>query len=145
MLPPIRLDSNSDAPLYRQLYDQLRLHIQSGRISKGDRLPATRELAGLLGLNRATVAAAYELLENEGLMKGHVGRGSFVEGDSSPQPRTSWTGLSPAAEPLPHLSMSADGISFASSRPAGDLFPMDEFRATCEEVIRGRDSASILQ
>jgi 2-aminoadipate transaminase len=41
--------------------------------------------------------------------------------------------------------MSADGISFASSRPAGDLFPMDEFRATCEEVIRGRDAASILQ
>jgi 2-aminoadipate transaminase len=145
MLPPIRLDSNSDAPLYRQLYDQLRSHIHSGRIGKGQRLPATRELAGLLGLNRATVAAAYELLENEGLMKGHVGRGSFVEGEAQPQPRTSWTGLSPASEPLPHLSLSADGISFASSRPAGDLFPMDEFRATCEEVIRGRDADSILQ
>lgn len=145
MLPPIRLEASSDVPLYRQLYDQLRLHIQSGRISRGERLPATRELAGLLGLNRATVAAAYELLENEGLMKGHVGRGSFVEGEPLPQPRAAWTDLHPSTESLPHLSMPADGISFASSRPAGELFPMEEFRATCEEVIQGRDAASILQ
>ncbi|MBL8174489.1 MAG: PLP-dependent aminotransferase family protein [Bryobacterales bacterium] len=145
MLPPIRLEASSDAPLYRQLYDQLRSHIQSGRIARGERLPATRELAGLLGLNRATVAAAYELLENEGLMKGHVGRGSFVEGDPGPQARSTWTGISPATESLPQLSMPLEGISFASSRPAGELFPMEEFRATCEEVIRGRDAASILQ
>ncbi|MBS1824830.1 MAG: PLP-dependent aminotransferase family protein [Acidobacteria bacterium] len=145
MLPPIRLEASSDVPLYRQLYDQLRLHIQSGRISRGERLPATRELAGLLGLNRATVAAAYELLENEGLMKGHVGRGSFVEGEPLPQPRAAWTDLHPSTESLPHLSMPADGISFASSRPAGELFPMEEFRATCEEVIHSRDAASILQ
>ncbi|MFN7938303.1 MAG: PLP-dependent aminotransferase family protein [Bryobacteraceae bacterium] len=145
MLPPIRLEASSDVPLYRQLYDQLRLHIQSGRISRGERLPATRELAGLLGLNRATVASAYELLENEGLMKGHVGRGSFVEGEPLPQPRAAWTDLHPSTESLPHLSMPADGISFASSRPAGELFPMEEFRATCEEVIHGRDAASILQ
>ncbi len=145
MLPPIRLEASSDAPLYRQLYDQLRVHIQSGRIAKGDRLPATRELAGLLGLNRATVAAAYELLENEGLMKGHVGRGSFVEGEAPAPLRATWTELSSPAEPLPHLSMSVDGISFASSRPAGELFPMEEFRATCEEVIRGPEAGAILQ
>jgi len=145
MLPPIRLEASSDAPLYRQLYDQLRSHIQSGRITRGERLPATRELAGLLGLNRATVAAAYELLENEGLMKGHVGRGSFVEGDPQLPARSTWTDLASPTESLPHLSMPAEGISFASSRPAGELFPMEEFRITCEEVIRGRDAASILQ
>jgi DNA-binding transcriptional regulator YhcF (GntR family) len=80
MLPPISLDVSLEVPLYRQLFEKLKDHIQAGRLSKGERLPATRELAGMLGLNRATVSAAYELLENEGLMKGHVGRGSFVGG-----------------------------------------------------------------
>jgi len=37
-------------------------------------------LAGLLGLNRTTVSAAYEILETEGLIAGQVGRGSFVTG-----------------------------------------------------------------
>lgn len=145
MLPSIHLEPNSDAPLYRQLYDQLRGHIQSGRIAKGDRLPATRELAGTLGVNRATVAAAYELLENDGLMKGHVGRGSFVEGDAQPQSRTAWMDLPTPAEALPQLTLTPGGISFASSRPAGELFPMDEFRATCDEVIHSPEASSILQ
>jgi DNA-binding transcriptional MocR family regulator len=36
-------------------------------------------------------------------------------------------------------------ISFSSSRPAESLFPLDEFRATCDEVIRSADAPSILQ
>ena len=145
MLPPIQLESNSELPLYRQLYDQLRSHIQAGRLAKGERLPATRELAGTLGLNRATVAAAYGLLETDGLMKGHVGRGSFVEGGTELPTQGPWSGLAPLTEALPHLSLSASGISFASSRPATDLFPMDEFRASCQEMINGTEAESILQ
>src|SRR5512140_2645099 len=72
------LNSNSEAPLYRQLYEQIAQKIRSGNLARGERLPATRELAGLLGLNRTTVSAAYELLEAEGLISGQVGRGSFV-------------------------------------------------------------------
>ena len=71
---------DAETPLYRQLYEQLALRIRSGDLAKGERLPATRELAGLLGLNRTTVSAAYEMLESEGLISGQVGRGSFVTG-----------------------------------------------------------------
>ena len=53
-------------------------------LTRGERLPATRELAGLLGLNRTTVSAAYEMLETEGLIAGQVGRGSFVTGGGGP-------------------------------------------------------------
>jgi 2-aminoadipate transaminase len=146
MLPPISLDVSLEVPLYRQLFEQLKDHIQSGRLSKGERLPATRELAGMLGLNRATVSSAYELLENEGLMKGHVGRGSFVGGPVTSS-RIPWSqmGEPAAGSDLPSLSLSAEGISFASSRPAEDLFPLDDFRVTCEEVICGVEAASILQ
>ncbi len=77
---PIRpqLDATLEIPLYRQLADYIQHLIISGRLAKGDKLPATRELAGSLDLNRATVSAAYAVLEEAGLIEGHVGRGSFV-------------------------------------------------------------------
>ncbi len=137
MLPQFQLDSASDTPLYRQLFERLRDLIQSGQMARGERLPATRELAGSLGLNRATVAAAYELLENEGLLKGHVGRGTFVAGSAVE------TQL--GNEPTPVLSLSENGISFASSRPAVDLFPIEDFQRTAEEVIHSAAIRTILQ
>src|SRR5215472_8778093 len=77
------LAPDSEVPLYRQLYQQIAARIRSGELAAGRRLPATRELAGLLGLNRTTVSAAYEILESEGLIAGQVGRGSFVTGTST--------------------------------------------------------------
>src|ERR1017187_8949787 len=73
-----KLDHQAESPLYRQLFGQIAQQIRSGQLARGERLPATRELAGLLGLNRTTVSAAYEMLETEGLISGQVGRGSFV-------------------------------------------------------------------
>ena len=60
-----RLSVPSPSPLYRQLYEHIALRIRSGELARGERLPATRELAGLLGLNRTTVSAAYDVLETE--------------------------------------------------------------------------------
>src|SRR5437879_8670508 len=80
MLPKPQLNPASEVPLYHQLYRHFTELIQSGSLARGERLPATRELAGLLGLNRTTVSAAYEILESEGLIAGQVGRGSFVTG-----------------------------------------------------------------
>jgi DNA-binding transcriptional regulator YhcF (GntR family) len=48
------MDHDAEAPLYRQLYEQFATKIRSGELARGERLPATRELAGLLGLNRTT-------------------------------------------------------------------------------------------
>src|SRR5687768_826473 len=79
-----QIDPASQVPLYKQLTDHIRASIISGRIAENERLPPTRELAGLLGLNRATVAAAYQALETEGYLKGHVGRGSFVQRGAAP-------------------------------------------------------------
>ena len=84
MLAQVKLDPESGVPLYRQLADVVSRLIDRGSMRIGDRLPPTRELAGQLGLNRTTVSAAYAWLENEGLIRGHVGRGSFVA--KAPQP-----------------------------------------------------------
>ncbi len=131
-----RLDPAADAPLYRQLSEHIRSAIVSGELAAGARLPATRELAGQLGLNRTTVSAAYALLESEGLITGHVGRGSFVA------KRPAGCGGIPA-EPETHTSSGL--ISFSASRPSEALFPLAEFRETCTEVIMGPAAASILQ
>lgn len=143
MLPPIQLDERSEVPIYRQLYEQIRTAIVSGALPDGERLPATRELAGVLGLNRTTVSAAYDLLIEAGLISGHVGRGSFVTHKSGGT-RFKWADFltpGPAASPfVPDAK-----ISFVASRPSETLFPLEDFRRTCDEVISGSEAANILQ
>ena len=55
------LDTKSGHALYRQVYVWIRDGIDRGALAVGDRIPATRELSGLIGLNRTTISAAYEL------------------------------------------------------------------------------------
>ena len=45
----------------------------------------------------------------------------------------------------PGVGRSAEGISFVMSRPSRDLFPLDEFRASCAAVLARPDLADILQ
>jgi 2-aminoadipate transaminase len=143
------MDPNAEAPLYRQLYEQFAVKIRSGELARGERLPATRELAGLLGLNRTTVSAAYEILEAEGLIAGHVGRGSFVTGGgATADGGVDWnallerggTGASAAAG-----GSDRDLVSFVVSRPSSALFPLDDFRASCEAVLSRANLVDILQ
>ena len=145
MLPILPLDSDSNSPLYRQLYLKIKQLIDTNRLVKGDRLPATRELAGQLGLNRTTVSAAYELLESEGLISGHVGRGSFVAGTPAKRTQLNWDGLLPPAASSPAAPASTPLASFSSSRPSELLFPLEEFRSSCEEVIQGSEAQTVLQ
>ncbi len=143
---PPRLDADSTEPLYRQLGGWLRGQIASGRLRRGERLPATRDLAERLHLNRATIASAYALLEAEGLLAGHVGKGSFVAGvPGEPAPRDGgWGAIARPASPAQAAAPGA-AIRFDSSRPSEDLFPLDEFRATCAEVLAGAGAGEVLQ
>ncbi len=129
--PP--LDTKSGQPLYRQLYVWLKDSIDRGVLKVGERLPSTREVAGLSGLNRTTISAAFELLENDGLIKSVVGKGTYV----APRP-------SKLARPEidPHAEAE---ISFQSSRPSKLLFPLEAFRETCQEVLAAREAIDILQ
>ncbi len=146
MFPAPDIDLQSDVPIYRQVFQQLKDSINTGRLPKGSRLPATRELAGLLGLNRTTISAAYELLEAEGLISGQVGRGSFVTGAADHTAGIDWKSLLLPSSSGPAIAQPAgELISFASSRPPEALFPMDDFRRSCEELIQSSEIASILQ
>src|ERR1700722_19360969 len=142
---PIQLQPESHVPLYVQLRDQFRALVHSGELRTGDRIPASRELAGNLGVHRTTVANAYAELESEGLIRGHVGRGTFICGSAqatpfSPPPRTNaqtnrnggamrWEALfadERGDESLIRLmpDIPAGAIAFTHARPSPELFPL---------------------
>ncbi|MDX6271999.1 MAG: 2-aminoadipate transaminase, partial [Acidobacteriota bacterium] len=64
--------------LYVQLVEALESAIEREDLTAGERLPSERALAGQLKLSRTTVAGAYRELEARGLLRSHVGRGTFV-------------------------------------------------------------------
>ena len=77
-LPNLTLKRGNGANLYGQLVDGLERAIQAGELKDGERLPSERQLAAQLGLSRTTVVSSYRELESRGLVRSHVGRGTFV-------------------------------------------------------------------
>ncbi|HUQ47068.1 MAG TPA: GntR family transcriptional regulator [Gemmatimonadaceae bacterium] len=64
----ILVDPNNGVPVYRQVADQIRFQIATGRAATGDEIPSTRALSLRLGINPMTVSKAYGILEEEGLV-----------------------------------------------------------------------------
>jgi len=143
-------------PLARQIQLHLERLIGQGLLGPGVKLPATRELARELRVNRATVAAAYEELVAAGWARAHVGQGTFVAeqvpervaAPAAPAPRVEWAGLlSKRAQVIgadarrrqaySQMTRPAPGvISFAGGMPDSALFPTDGFRRVLNAVIR---------
>jgi GntR family transcriptional regulator/MocR family aminotransferase len=72
------LETDTDRGTTEALFTQLREGILAGRFQPGDRLPASRELAGRLGISRHTVTTVYGRLVAEGFLEGRAGGGTFV-------------------------------------------------------------------
>ena len=79
-----KLDSKSGVPIYRQIMDQVRHGIASGRLRPGEQLPTVRALAVELAVNPNTVIKAYSLLEQQGVLTTEQGSGTFVSEASKP-------------------------------------------------------------
>src|SRR5690349_16195328 len=75
---PVAADRAGPEPLTSQIAGQLRDALADGRLATGERLPSTRTLAGLLGVSRTVVTAAYAQLFAEGWVEGRHGSGTFV-------------------------------------------------------------------
>lgn len=75
---PININSISGVPLHRQIYEEVRRGILSGRLAKGKRVPSTREMAKQVGVARATVTMAYDYLLGEGYFEAYPGSGTYV-------------------------------------------------------------------
>jgi 2-aminoadipate transaminase len=159
---PLHLQPESHIPLYIQLRDQLRSLVHAGDLRPGDRIPASRELAQVLRVHRTTVANAYAELESEGLIQGHVGRGTFIRNNGNglkitpPAPPAlnghsnglRWELLfadERSEEILTRLTASAplNTLSFVMARPAEEFFPVEELLSCAQAALR-REGQDIL-
>jgi len=145
----VRLDRESDVPLYQQIRTKLREMILSGLLPPGSRLPPSRELARQLGVNRSTVVNAYRALWSEGLVEGRAGGGTVIarpqdgRSRSVPQPvPLLWEELFTERVPPPgHWTDQAmpkvegDVIRFDWGSPPPDLFPLETMREVATQVL----------
>ena len=74
----ITLELGSSTPIYVQIVDQVREQLAAGRIKPGDQLPTVRRLASELRVNFNTIARAYRLLDDAGLISTQRGRGTYL-------------------------------------------------------------------
>jgi GntR family transcriptional regulator len=74
----IHIDFRSDVAIYTQIVEQLRQMIHKGEIKVGDKLPTVREMAADLRVNFNTVARAYRILDEAGLISTQLGRGTYI-------------------------------------------------------------------
>jgi GntR family transcriptional regulator len=74
----IKLDFRSGLPIYVQIMDQIRKLVAGGELQQGDQLPTVRQLATDLRINWNTVARAYKLLDEAGLISTQQGRGTYI-------------------------------------------------------------------
>ncbi len=74
----IIIDNKNKAPIYQQIFDEIRNEIISNNVSANEKLPSIRSLAKDLGVSVITTKRAYEDLEKDGFIYTVSGKGSYV-------------------------------------------------------------------
>ena len=133
-------------PLYAHLVSLLEGAISRGDLPSGTKVPPERELAQRLRISRTTVVSAYRELESRGLLRGYVGRGTFV--CAAPEPSGTpfaWRGKIASAalrssdstlrDTIRHSS-DARLLSLAAGEPAIDCFPTEAFQRAIDQVLK---------
>lgn len=153
----IPIDRTNPEPLYQQIERWLRENILSGNLPYGTRLPATRSLAGELGVSRITVQNAYADLESDGLIETREGSGTFVAPpvaglfaarveEEIQWPLWQYEAVEDAPSEeyfVPPAEARNDLISFTG---VGDprQFPLKDFARSLQEILR-RDGTEALE
>lgn len=145
MNPGFRLYKGDETPLYVQAADALRARIVDGEYRPGDRLPSVRGLSDELGVNPATVVAAYRILSSEGLVESRAGSGAYVSAAVGLSERR---GTDPAsigaAEPFPPVDAGPGAtepsrrpavVDLSSNAPPRSLYPLDDLKRFLVDAV----------
>lgn len=145
----------SPTPLWRQITQRVAALVDEGTLTAGSRLPASRQLAGALGVNRSTVCRAYEELWALGYLESRPGSYSTVRRPGrSLAPRrpteddgidwgARWSaGARAACDPafaMPRPPLAGPGcVDFASLTADASLCPVEDLRRAVKHVMAER-------
>jgi GntR family transcriptional regulator len=111
----IRLSSTDGVPVYRQIVNQVKYMVASGRLRPGQELPAIRTLAERLVINPNTVVRAYTELQREGVIESRHGSGTYItENIKGPPAEGATQALAPKVDSLladaTHLKVPVDEV-----------------------------------
>jgi|SRR5450759_2011053 GntR family transcriptional regulator len=81
----LEIDFRSGIPIYLQVVEQIKERIAGGSLPLGSQLPTVRSLALELRVNFNTIARAYRILDEVGIISTQQGRGTYVMEISPPE------------------------------------------------------------
>lgn len=131
------VDPAAKEPIYRQIYQRIKMAIADGVLAPGERLPSLRGLASDLNVARGTVEAAYGLLSGEGYIENSQQGGTRVSRRlnmaKSPEiPKPILEAPRHAGMPLP----SSQVLPFQLGAPALDAFPLGQWNRLLSQCAR---------
>jgi DNA-binding transcriptional MocR family regulator len=154
------INRESDVSLTQQIVDAFAGAIEAGELGPGDRLPPTRAVAEIAGVNHLTAARAFRRLAELGLVTGRVGSGTYVRATAAPGESAAgaadagWQvyALPEETEALGERVM-ADMLKQAGDTellplsvgyPASSIYPLERITQLTAEVLE-QDGAEALQ
>ena len=160
------LTREGEVSLTQQIVDAFAEAIASGELTAGERLPTTRSLAELTGVNHLTAARAYRRLADLGLTVGRVGSGTYVRSTAAavhtPEaeiaggagannlawqltalPREEVTYGDTMLAAMMHEAEAGNGIPLSVGYPAAELFPTERLAAHAAEMYREEGARSL--
>ncbi|MFC4102009.1 MocR-like pyridoxine biosynthesis transcription factor PdxR [Paenibacillus xanthanilyticus] len=148
------LHDNSHAPLYQQLYAQLRDQIRSGSLPYGSRLPSVRALQAHFNISKTPIETAYQMLVAEGYAVSRPRSGLFVLNELQPllredvllteeaESRMSNIRSGTQSNPLRHADRNplppvqpSQIVDFRASRVDASAFPLRLWRRSVQEAL----------
>ncbi|MEI7036242.1 PLP-dependent aminotransferase family protein [Fulvimonas yonginensis] len=147
----LSLDPALPQPLFLQLAQAVTDAIRQGRLKPGEALPGTRELAGMLGVNRNTVVAGYAELAAEGLVQTRIGGGTFVAAQvPAPRPQALAGDPAPTFElapplplPPPFPSAPPGALPICNAMPDVRLFPAQALARAFRRALGQRQRVAL--
>jgi len=129
----LEIDFRSGLPIYHQVVQRIRDLIAAGRLKPGDQLPTVRALATELRVNFNTIARAYRILDESGVISTQQGRGTYIL--ELPQPQVTEAMRAQALQALTYRYL------LEASRLGGN--PPEISRVFQDQVARWRQSGSL--
>lgn len=135
----IKIDKNSDKPLYIQIYDSIKKLILDNKLKAHTKLPSIRELSNVLKVNNITVVNSYKLLEQNDFIYKKVGSGTFVK-EIILNHRIKNNKVN--NDICYGNTISNNLYDFSNTSPSSNLFPINDFKQAINEVLdRDRGNA----